>query len=102
MADEIAEATQGRGEYIDQPLTERNFGIVRSWLPRWCWNMASNFANIRHEFLDEKKWHFNLAMLPHKSTEAAEVLAQWHEVSLLLFSKLFQTQNKCSRPAGCL
>lgn len=43
------------GERLTQTHRERNYGVLRSWFPRWAWNTACNFAKIRQEFLREGK-----------------------------------------------
>lgn len=45
------------GEYITQTQQERNEGVLRAWFPRWVWNTAANFHQIRKEFLEDgKRW----------------------------------------------
>jgi len=54
-----------QGERLTQTHRERNYGVLRSWFPRWAWNTACNFAKIREEFLRDGK---RFALADYKGT----------------------------------
>jgi hypothetical protein len=56
--------TKPLGEYPTQSQEERNYGVLRSWFPRWVWNTGCNHPLIKKEF--ESGYDYSLASYQNK------------------------------------